>query len=76
MTAKKKKPAPKHGICEVCGGRIEAGVQWTLTGQLRRVHTDPDDCVAVLHPKRYRAFLKANPNYRSKSRYEVEGRTL
>lgn len=61
--------SPLHGHCEVCKGPIPKGTNWTLTGQLRRVHADPDDCVARLRPKRYLAFIKANPHYVSKERY-------
>jgi len=64
-----KQEQPTHGYCSVCGGAIPKGVQWTLTSILQRVHSDPDDCIAVLHPKLYKKFIKANPTYGSRRRY-------
>ena len=63
--------SPVHGYCVVCKGGIPRGVNWTLTGQLNRVHADPDDCIAKLRPHRYAAFMKVNPRYVSRERYEV-----
>lgn len=65
----KNPPNPTHGYCTVCRGPIPKGVNWTLTGQLNRVHADPDDCIAVLRPSVYKRFMKLNPNYRSQDRY-------
>jgi len=59
---------PTHGFCAVCTGPIVRGVKWTFTGMLNRVHADRDDCIAVLHPKLYQAFLKTNPHYKSDAR--------
>lgn len=64
-----KMDEPRHGFCAVCRGAIPAGVCWTFTGQMNRVHADPDDCVSVLRPSVHKAFMRANPLYRSGSRY-------
>jgi hypothetical protein len=36
---------------------------------LNRVHSDPDDCIKVLHPTEYSEAMKANPTYISRHRY-------
>lgn len=64
--------ADLHGYCTVCNGPIPGGVKWTFTGMLFRVHADPDDCVAVLRPEVHREFMRLNPNYRSRERYDRE----
>ena len=54
---------PGNGKCALCRGRIRKGQYWTLTGQLNRVHADPDNCIAVLRPSITKKFLRANPTY-------------
>lgn len=68
--AKKEKPDPTHGYCTLCKGAIPYGVKWTLTGMLFRVHADPDDCIAELNPKLHKKFMKLNPTYKSRHRYD------
>lgn len=65
MSANRKREYtdPVHGYCTVCDGRIDRGMQWTLTGQMNRVHADPDRCIEALHPAITKAFIKANPRY-------------
>lgn len=70
----KRKIEPAHGHCEVCGGQIPSGVCWTLSGCMRRIHADTDDCFATLHPAAHARFLRLNPNYVSKDRYQVPQR--
>jgi hypothetical protein len=60
---------PAHGFCSVCKGPIPAGVNWTLTGAMFRVHEDPDDCIAQLDPEAFAKFKEANPKYISQERY-------
>lgn len=61
--------APVHGYCTICKGPIVKHVMWTLTGQLNRIHANPDDCIKVLHPSIYKRFMKVNSKYKSKDRY-------
>lgn len=68
---KRPRVLKNHGRCSVCKGIIPLGGCWTFTEQLRRVHSSPDDCVAVLHPKEYKKYLKSNPNFESRHRYQV-----
>ncbi len=71
MPKTKQDTDPAHGFCTLCKGPIVKGVQWTLTGMMNRIHSDPDDCIAVLRPSIYKRFIKANPRYVSKHRYQT-----
>jgi hypothetical protein len=59
----------RHGSCTVCKGPITEGITWTFTGMMNRVHSDPDDCISVLHPKLHAKFMKLNLGYMSVHRY-------
>lgn len=61
---------PIHGFCTLCKGPIPKGVNWTLTGMMNRIHSDPDDCIAVLRPSIIKKFMKLNPTYTSRHRYK------
>lgn len=60
-----------YGICNVCEGPINAPQQWKLTTHLLKVHADPEDCFAKLHPGRWGTIMRVE----RKHQYRRSGAT-